>query len=505
MPKLTIFFTSDTHGYLYNTTFADTQERAMGLLSMRFPKDDHTLVIDGGDTIQGSPLTYFLHEGGEEGRQDILSEAMNARGYDYVTLGNHDFNYGQAWLGGYLRGLKARCLCANVEDASGRLPVIPCAVHTLPGGMRIGLFGVVTHWVNVWEKKENLEGVRVTDAFEGARKAVSLLQSEGVDCIIGIYHGGFEKSLEDGRLLSATDENQACRICEELPVDLLLTGHQHIPMAGKTWHGTHVVQTPCNARAYVRVDREEDGSFRSELVTPPAIQTLTPLENTVRRDLEGWLDRPIGHLEKDLWPGDKLEMALHGTGIADFFNRVQLWATGADLSLTMLPNECRGFAREVTVRDVVATYVYPNTLCVLRATGRDVRAALEQTATYFAVGEDGSVRISEAFLAPKEAHFNYDYFAGIDYAFDLSRPAGSRVVRLQRNGRPLEDGESLSICMCDYRATGSGDYPMWAACPHERDILTEVSELILRYFAAHDSIPVPEPTAPVCLMAGKRL
>ena len=53
MAKLTVYFTSDTHGYLYNTSFASTQAMPMGLLSMRFPKDGNTLVIDGGDTIQG--------------------------------------------------------------------------------------------------------------------------------------------------------------------------------------------------------------------------------------------------------------------------------------------------------------------------------------------------------------------------------------------------------------------------------------------------------------------
>ena len=61
---LTIYFTSDTHGYLYPTTFASKQPQPMGLLSMRFPKDENTLIIDGGDTLQGSPLTYFGHSQG---------------------------------------------------------------------------------------------------------------------------------------------------------------------------------------------------------------------------------------------------------------------------------------------------------------------------------------------------------------------------------------------------------------------------------------------------------
>ena len=64
--KLTIYFTPDTHGYLYRHRFYDSRAPASwGCWAMRFPKDENTLVIDGGDTIQGSPLTYFCRTEGE--------------------------------------------------------------------------------------------------------------------------------------------------------------------------------------------------------------------------------------------------------------------------------------------------------------------------------------------------------------------------------------------------------------------------------------------------------
>ena len=93
--RLTIFYTSDTHGYLYPTDFVSPGLREQGLFRMRFPKDGNTLVIDGGDTIQGSPLTYYCHS---KGLPMPCARAMNALGYDYVTLGNHDFNYGYETL-----------------------------------------------------------------------------------------------------------------------------------------------------------------------------------------------------------------------------------------------------------------------------------------------------------------------------------------------------------------------------------------------------------------------
>lgn len=485
MRKLTIYFTSDTHGYLYPNHFADKQPRNMGLLSMRFPKDENTLVIDGGDTIQGSPLTYFCKQ---KGVDLPIAAAMNDRGYDYITLGNHDFNNGYAYLKKHLDALNARCLCANVQDKRGELPILPAAVHTLGNGLRVGLVGIVTDWVNLWEKPENLTELSVTDPFEAARQAIAGLEC---DVLVGIYHGGVEKDLDSGRLLSQTNENIACRLCEELPFDLLLTGHQHIPMAQMEYNGVHIVQTPCNSAQYVKVEMDADKRFHSELIAPPAEAALTPEQEQLWLDLNAWLDTPIGNLTMPLWPDEKLTMAMQGSGIADFFNRVQLWASGADVSCAALGNEVRGFDSQVTVRDVVASYVYSNTLAVLEVTGAVLKLALEQCARYFAVDADGNISVAESFLRPKEAHYNYDYFAGVDYVLDLSRPEDDRVVSLRRDGRPVQPEDKLRLVMCDYRATGAGDFDFYCACPRVQEIQTEVSELILNYLFEHPLVEIP--------------
>ncbi|MBR0218870.1 MAG: bifunctional metallophosphatase/5'-nucleotidase [Clostridia bacterium] len=486
MNKLTIYFTSDTHGYLYPTHFRDLQPHPMGLLSMRFPKDENTLIIDGGDTVQGSPLTYYCHISGVD---SPVAQALNDRGYDYVTLGNHDFNYGPEALGRYLGGLNAQCLCANVQDEKGRLPLLPGTVRVLGNGLRVGLVGIVTDWVNRWEKKENLVGLTVSDPLEAARKAIAALPPH--DILVGVYHGGIEKDLTTGRSLSDTDENIACRLCEELPFDLLLTGHQHIALAEGSWHGTHIVQTPCNAEQYAKITLNEDRRFHSSLCCVPDHAALTDREQKLLDALNAWLDHPVGHLSQPLWPDDHLTMALRGTPIADFFNMVQLDASGADVSCAALANSVRGFDSQVTVRDVVASYVYSNTLKVLEVTGAILRAALEQCAAYFQVDAQKQVHIDPHFLEPKEAHYNYDYFAGIAYAFDLNRPVGSRVVELKRNGRNIATDEKLSLCMCDYRATGAGDFDFYRSCKILREIQTDVSELILNYLRAHPLVDIP--------------
>ena len=62
MKKLKIYFTSDLHGYVYPTDYIEKDKKNIGLLNIisNLQKDDNTLIIDGGDTIQGSPFTNFL-------------------------------------------------------------------------------------------------------------------------------------------------------------------------------------------------------------------------------------------------------------------------------------------------------------------------------------------------------------------------------------------------------------------------------------------------------------
>ena len=238
--RFTIYFTSDLHGYIYPTDYRSREERDMGLFkcASQFRKDGNTLVIDGGDILQGSPLGAFCHDTlGNAGR---FAEMMNRCGYDYVTLGNHDFNYGMAYLDSYLDTLRARCVCQNVRwDGAGVR--FPARIHTLENGLRIGIVGIVTDYVNIWERPEHLSGVTISDPIPAARAALDELRDQ-VDVTLCIYHGGFERDLATGRVLSATHENVAYRLCQELDFDILLTGHQHMTVHGQTVCGTFVVQ-----------------------------------------------------------------------------------------------------------------------------------------------------------------------------------------------------------------------------------------------------------------------
>ena len=504
---LTIRYTSDTHGYLYPTNYADMQDRPMGLMKLagEYPHDGNTLIIDGGDTIQGSPLTNLYQRLSPEEKAACLSDdtygthpiaaMMNLAGYQFVTLGNHDFNYGVDALMDYLTNLDALCLCANIRDKEGRLPIAPYAVHQLENGLRVGITGVTTHFVNLWEKPENLVGIKVHEAFLAAAAALEELKQAGVDITVCIYHGGFENDLTTGELLSDTGENQAYRICRELDFDILLTGHQHQAKAGLQLFGTYACQSPDRCRQYVRMDAEVsadgDVTAHSRLVEPGKPDErlaafLAPLDaqNAV------FLDQPLGELDIPLLPGDHMEMAENGSLIANFFNQVQLEASGADLSVTSLANVVKGFNKQVTIRDVVATYVFPNTLQTLQVDRRVLKAGLERCAEYFELDEAGKLQVGQSFLKPIVQHYNFDYLSGLEVTMDVRRPVGDRVTSMVYEGKELEEGRTLTLCMNNYRATGTGGYPFYAKCRLVKDQPTEISQMIIEYIDRHKHVVV---------------
>ena len=178
-------------------------------------------------------------------------------------------------------------------------------------------------------------------------------------------------------------------------------------------------------------------------------------------------------------------MASHGSTIAEFFNMVQQDFSGAQISVTSLANEIAGLPKLVRRRDVLTTYPYQNTLKVLEMTGQQLRCAMERSAEYFALDANGQITISETFLKPKIEHYNYDYFRGIDYVFDISRPVGQRVIRMRFNGLDVQPSDTFTVCVSDYRASGTGGYPMYPECPIIREYDTQIADMIMGYFGEH--------------------
>lgn len=488
-----ICFTSDTHGYLFPTDYTGGEEKPMGLfkLGAAFHKDGNTLILDGGDTIQGSPFTNFTHR--MEADCHPIARAMNMIGYDYVTLGNHDFNYGLSHLHQYLSELDAVCLCANIRDKAGKLPILPYAIHTLENGLRIGITGICTHYITIWEKKETLDQLIVEEPIPAAKRALDAMKGQ-IDISVCLYHGGFECDLKTGKRLTDSQENQAWQLCQEGGFDIVLTGHQHMPVDQLRIGGTLALQPAYRAVHYGRMD----GAWENGVITassrlcPPADHPLAEPAAALaafEAAVQQWLDTPKGHLDRPLPAEDHLKMASQGCLLANFINTVQLDASGAMLSATSMGNEIKGMNRDVTIRDVVSSYIYSNTLVLLEMTGEQLKRYTERTASYFTL-KDGMLSVSDDFLKPKVEHYNYDYFLGMDYTIDVRRPVGDRVTSMKIDGKEIAPEDKITICVNNYRASGTGGYEMVREARVIREIQTDVSELIIAYIENHPDIQV---------------
>lgn len=392
---------------------------------------------------------------------------MNIGGYSALTLGNHDFDYGLQALEEYVSKLESVCLCANVDGIAG---VRKTFVFTLENGLRIGVTGVTNGFVPVYEKPENLIGISITDPVIAAASALESLKAQKTDINICIYHGGFEIDPSTERIISQTGEDRAYEMCGSLGFDIILTAHRHIPLAGIHIGSCFACQPPCNGEGFVTinytVDETGERMIESSIIHPcgePNLQAEAILTEPTN-EAELWLDRPVGIIDEFLNIEDRLKMASEGSRLANFFNSVQLEASGADVSCTSIANEAKAINRDVTVRDIISSYIFSNSLVTLKVDRQTLKAALERCAEYFSLGE-GGLEISKDFLSPEIQHYNYDFFSGIEYTFDISRPYGDRVVSIRFKGSELGDEESLSLCMNSYRATGAGGYEVYKTCP----------------------------------------
>ncbi|GAE09326.1 2',3'-cyclic-nucleotide 2'-phosphodiesterase [Paenibacillus sp. JCM 10914] len=359
------------------------------------------------------------------------------------------------------------------------------------------MLGVTTHYIPNWEDPANIQGLHFEDALASAQRWVARIrETEDPVAIVVCYHGGFERDPDTGEATEPlTGENQGYEMCQRLEgVDVLLTGHQHRLLAGEL-NGIAYAQPGSAAQAIAKVQltfqRGADGSWSiceksaelllaAEAAADPEVLALFAEQE---RTTQAWLDQPIGRAEGDFSIPDPFTARQHDHAFTEWVNRVQMEATEAAISCAAIfTNEAKGFAEQITMRDVVSNYIYPNTLKVLRLTGRDIAAALEQNARYFALDEhSGELRVSESYIQPKPQHFNYDMWEGIEYELDISRPEGARVSKLCIDGEPMNPDASFEVVMNSYRAGGGGNFQMLMGKPVVREIPTDMTEILADY------------------------
>lgn len=483
--KLTVFYTGDCHGNF----------DGLSRCSASFARSGNALLMDGGDTLHGSPLTYYLYRQRKPDGVSVPAAAMNAVGYHFITLGNHDFSFGRGALDEYLDQLDAVCLCANMtgQDRAKKTSVI-----TLENGLRVGITGITSTSIPCFETEDHLSGLQFSDAFSAAKEAYRELSEAHADITVCVYHGGYEMPPEEyvpGETDIPSDilsENQGLKIASELQFDILLTAHQHKAFSGKMICGTYTCQIPEKCAGYIRLEADENGEISAELIAAGEEKdgTVSDIIRPAEEEMQTWMNSTAGFLDTELIPEEPLKMAADGSMIANFLNQIQLDASGADISCTALGNSQSGFSRAVSNMEIICGYQYANTLEVLCVNRKILKAAIERSAEFFACDASGNLCVSRAFLEPMVQFFNYDFYSGIEYVLDPHRPCGERVISIRFKGEELPEDKWLNLCLNSYRAAGNGGYPFFGNAETVLRGKTEIQELIFTYMKKYGNVCV---------------
>ena len=281
------------------------------------------------------------------------------------------------------------------------------------------------------------------------------------------------------------------RLAIEVPgIDVIFAGHTREPIGGERIGGALILHAGAHADhlavARLTVRRTPDGAeveSAGRVIpvrgVPPDSEILALATPAQARAVE-WLAEPIGYTP-DAWSARTAR--IEDTPIADLMMAVQRDVTGAELSAGAVFDTDHGFGPgPISRRDILALYRYPNTLRAVRVSGADVRAYLERSALYY------RTLPAAPLVDDSVPGYNFDFVDGVEYAIDLTRPAGARVVELVRDGAPVADTDSFTLALNSYRQSGGGGFEMVAAAPVVYADEVDVASRIVAFLAARDTI-----------------
>jgi 2',3'-cyclic-nucleotide 2'-phosphodiesterase/3'-nucleotidase len=498
--NLTVLGTSDTHGNVYNwdyyrdAEYDDSAHNDVGVAKLatlvdQIRDEEHaTLVLDAGDTIQGTPLaTYYAKQEPitSTGEKHPMARAMNVLHYDAVTLGNHEFNYGLPLLNLWIRQLTFPALAANAVDvATGRPAFRPYVIKRVSLArnaptLRVGILGLTNPGVAIWDRA-NVDGrLRFEDMVATAAKWVPIIRRNGADLVIISAHGGDSGTSSYGPELP--NENPSALIAEQVPgIDAILFGHAHNEVAQRfvtnTATGEQVLLSEPSrwGQRLTRMDFEigrERGKWKVLSKRSATLNTNTVTEDpdvlrVVRKQHEktvAYVNQVVAQSVVEL---SAAESRYKDTPILDFINQVQTETVTAALAGTEyagLPvlSIAAPFSRtavfpqgNVKIKDVAGLYIYDNTLEAVVLTGAEVKAYLEYSAKYFRTLAPGAPVDPATISDPAVPDYNYDVISGITYDIDISRPVGERIALYD-----VDPAARFVVAVNNYRRSGGGNFP----------------------------------------------
>ncbi len=490
---ITLLGTTDIHGNIFPVDYYLNQPANRGLAKIAMlvrqvrSEEKNVMLLDSGDTIQGTPLAYYYARK-DTSKPNPTIAAMNAMGYEAMALGNHEFNFGLDVLWKAKGEAKFPWLAANLRQTykSGVEHFAPYIIKNV-GGVRVAIVGFVTPGVPRWEIPSNYKGYEFELIVDAAKRVIPEARKKA-DLVVVIAHSGLERDPQTGETYAdqMSNENAVGALAEQVPeIDVIMFGHSHRELPTKTINGVLLVQARNWGQSLARVDVEMERAGAGWKVSTKRSTTI-PVTDAVAADpeilklaqpyheaTEKYLDTAIATSDKTL---DAATARYEDHPFVDQIHKVQMEYGKADVSLaTMFFTRLQIPAGKVTLRQIAGLYIYENTLYTVEMNGKQLREVLEHAAEFF---PGWPFKAGER---PRLPGFNADCAQGVEYSMDLTQPVGQRIRDLKYKGKPLADDEKLRVAINNYRYAGGGRYATLQGLPVVYRSPMETRELIIEY------------------------
>ncbi|NLN48097.1 MAG: LysM peptidoglycan-binding domain-containing protein [Clostridiales bacterium] len=461
---ITIVHTNDTHSRVdAGIGFAKVATKIKEVKEA----NPNTLVIDAGDTLHGQ--TFATISKGES-----IIGLMNAMGYDVMTPGNHDFNYGQERLLELAGQANFPIITANLIKKDDGTPLMDPYVIKEIGGLKIGIFGLSTPETAYKTNPLNVEGLTFANPAEISKKMVEELKAKGVNAIIALAHLGIDKE--------STDTSYSVRNNVK-GIDLIIDGHSHTLLGDIDNEGkdTIIVSTGeyTNNLGIVNL-KFENGELKA---IEPSLYTkddaaelkedeeVAALMNETTEKNKVITSVVVGKTDVIL-DGERAQVRGGETNLSNLITDAMLNLTGADIAITN-GGGIRASIQpgEITMGDIITVLPFGNYVVVKEYTGDQVLKALEHgTASY------------------PDLAGSFAQVAGLTYTLDLNQEAGKRVKDVKVKGAALDLNKKYKVATNDFMAVGGDDYTMFM----DGELVLEMGgldEILLEYVKSLDAIP----------------
>ena len=487
--QIVILHTNDVHGAI--TGYA----KVAALKDAYEAQGAYVLLMDAGDFIQGDP-TVSVSEGA------TAVELMNMAGYDVVTLGNHEFDYGYENMKTLAEAAEFPIVAANVlynaaVSVAGNVTAMEKAafdthtIFTAPDGTKIGVFGLDTPETATKAHPAKIQGVTFLageELFDCAQAEVQLLEDAHCDYIVCLGHLGIGDESTGNRSIDLLQEVDG--------IDVFIDGHSENTLAEYQTAGydrvgdTVVTSTGSKMENVGVITIAADGTIRTGNVPLADLTEEDPTVAARAAAIQKEIDDDYGTVFA------RTEVALNGerapgnrtgeTNLGDLICDALVWGARkngetVDAAVTNGGGIRASIAAgDVTKKDINTVLPFGNTLSIVKITGAELLEALEAS-TYCTPDEIGGFPQVSGIVFIVDTTRAYDQgeqYPGSTYY----GPKSIRRVTIESvGGRAFDPEATYTIATNDFMAAGGDTYYAFAAASVNYDLGIPMDEVVMDY------------------------